>query len=136
MIKNKLYWLPLIALFIVGIVWLASQNHGYVLIVSHPYRIQVSLNFLLIFLALSFLGLHYSLRLVRFLLKLPTNRRSKKELMHLKAANMALLDGINALADSDFEKAKVAAELAQKFTQNTALEKLIKMLVTEKTNKN
>lgn len=128
MIKNKLYWLPLMALILVALVWLASHNQGYVLIVRHPYRIQISLNFLLILIALSFLGLHYSLRLMRFLQKLPANRRSKKEFSRLKSGNTALLDGMQALAENDFEKAEAATKLAQKFIQNTDLEKLIKIL--------
>jgi HemY protein len=45
-------------LVLIALVWLASNNEGYVLIVRTPYRIQISFNFFLVVFVLSFLGLH------------------------------------------------------------------------------
>lgn len=133
--KTKLYWLPIVALLFVSIVWLASQNHGYVLIVRPPYRIQISLNLLLILFIFGFFGLHYSLRFINFLQRLPANRRSKKEAMRLKAGNTTLLEGMHALAEGDFAKAEASAKLAQTLIQNSDLEKLIKKLAAENNRK-
>lgn len=119
-------------LLLISIIWLASNNEGYVLIVRSPFRIQISFNFLLIVLVLGFLGLHYCLRFVNFLRWLPLKRRSKKETMRLKAGNAALLEGMHALAEGDFEKAESAARLAQELIQNSDLEKLIQALAAAK----
>jgi HemY protein len=119
-------------LILAGLVWLASNNEGYVLIVRTPYRIQISFNFFLAVIVLCFLGLHYSLRFVNFLRWLPLKRRSKKETLRLKAGNAVLLEGMHALAEGDLEKAEASAKLAQELIQNSDLEKLIQALATAK----
>lgn len=119
-------------LLLVALVWLASNNEGYVLIVRTPYRVQISFNFLLVVFVVCFLGLHYSLRFVHFLRWLPLKRRNKKETMRLKVGNAALLEGMHALAEGDFEKAEASAKLAQELIQNSDLEKLIQALAAAK----
>ena len=119
-------------LLLAALVWLASNNEGYVLIVRTPYRVQISFNFLLVVFVVCFLGLHYSLRFVHFLRWLPLKRRNKKETMRLKAGNAALLEGMHALAEGDFEKAEASAKLAQELIQNSDLEKLIQALADAK----
>jgi HemY protein len=132
MIKRKIFWWLLMFLLLVSLVWLASNNQGYVLIVRSPYRVQISFNFLLILFVLSFFGLHYCLRFMHFLRRLPASRRSKKESLRLKAGNAALLEGMHALAEGDFDKAEASAKLAQELIQNSDLEKLIRTLAVEK----
>jgi len=119
-------------LLLVSLVWLISNNEGYVLIVRTPYRVQISFNFLLLVFVVCFLGLHYSLRFVHFLRWLPLKRRNKKETMRLKAGNAALLEGMHALAEGDFEKAEASAKLAQELIQNSDLEKLIQAVAAAK----
>lgn len=132
MIKHRMLWWLLMFLVLAGLVWLASNNEGYVLIVRTPYRIQISFNFFLAVIVLCFLGLHYSLRFVNFLRWLPLKRRSKKETLRLKAGNAVLLEGMHALAEGDLEKAEASAKLAQELIQNSDLEKLIQALATAK----
>ena len=132
MIKRRIIWWLLMPLLLVVMVWLASNNEGYVLIVRTPYRVQISFNFLLVVFVVCFLGLHYSLRFVHFLRWLPLKRRNKKETMRLKAGNAALLEGMHALAEGDFEKAEASAKLAQELIQNSDLEKLIQALAAAK----
>lgn len=117
---------------LVGIVWLASNNAGYVLIVRPPYRLQFSFNFLLILIVLGFLGLHYCLRFVHYLRRLPVNRRSKQNAQRLQASNAALLEGMHALAEGDFESAEVAVKHAYDLIQNADHEKLMAALAAEK----
>ncbi len=132
MIKRRILWWLLMPLLLVSLVWLISNNEGYVLIVRTPYRVQISFNFLLLVFVVCFLGLHYSLRFVNFLRWLPLKRRSKKETMKLKAGNAALLEGMHALAEGDFEKAEASAKLAQELIDNSDLEKLIQALTDAK----
>lgn len=119
-------------ILLVGLVWLASNNEGYVLIVRTPYRIQISFNFFLVVFVLSLLGLHYCLRFMHFLRWLPFKRRSKNETLRLKAGNAVLLEGMHALAEGDFAKAEASAQLAQELIQNSDLEKLIQALAAAK----
>lgn len=119
-------------LILVSLIWLVSNNEGYVLIVRNPYRIQISFNFLLALFVVSFFGLHYCLRFVHFLRRMPSKNRSKKETLNLKAGNAALLEGMHALAEGDFEKAEASAKLAQDLIQNSDLEKLIRALAAAK----
>ena len=119
-------------LLLACLVWLVSNNQGYVLIVRTPYRIQISFNFFMAVYVLSLLGLHYCLRFLHFLRWLPLKKRSKKETLNLKAGNAALLQGMHALAEGDFEKAEASAKLAQELIQNFDLEKLMLALATAK----
>ena len=131
MTRKFLWWLLMFVL-LVSAVWLASNNQGYVLIVRSPYRVQFSFNFSLIVMVLAFLAMHYSLRLVNYLRRLPANRRNKKETQRLIASNAALLESLHALAEGDFEKAEVAVKHAHDLIQSADHEKLILALAREK----
>ncbi len=132
MLKNKLLWWLLSLFVVLFIIWLASNNQGYVLIIRSPYRIQISFNFFLLLFVLSVFGLHQCLRFLRFLRHLPTIRRNKRELLRLKAGNTALLEGMHALAIGNFEAAETSAKLARELIQNSDLENLIQKLNSEK----
>lgn len=132
MIKRKLFWWLLMLILLIIVVWLAGNNEGYVLIVRPPYRLQFSFNFLLILVVLGFLAIHYFLRFILFLRRLPANKRSKQEAQRLKASNEALLEGMHALAEGDFERAEVAVKHAHDLIQNADHEKLIAALAAEK----
>lgn len=128
---RKLLWWLLMFLLLVGVVWLAGNNQGYVLIVRSPYRLQFSFNFSLIVMVLGFFAIHYFLRLVHYLRHLPATRRSKKEKQRLIASNAALLEGMHALADGDYAKAEIAVKQAYDLIQNAEHEKLIETLAAQ-----
>ncbi|NOU25303.1 MAG: heme biosynthesis protein HemY [Methylotenera sp.] len=132
MLKGKFFWWLLMILLLISVVWLASNNQGYVLIVRPPFRWQFSFNFLLILIVLSFLVLHYILRFVHYLRRLPAIRLSKKEAERLQASNDALLEGMHALAEGDFESAEVAVKHAHELIQNANHEKILAALALEK----
>lgn len=129
--RDILWWLFVLSVA-VGLLLLLTSNQGYVLIVRNPYRIQISFNFLLLVFVLMFIALHYFLRFVHFLRRMPSKKRSRQETLRLKAGNAALLEGMHALAEGDIEKAEVSAKLAQDLIQNSDLEKLIQALATAK----
>jgi uncharacterized protein HemY len=132
MIKRKIFWWLFMALLLIAVMLIASNNQGYVLIVRPPYRLQFSFNFLLILIVLGFLLLHYFLRFVHFLRFLPANRRNKQEAQRLKASNDWLLEGMHALAEGDFESAETAINHAHDLIQNADHEKLLAALALEK----
>lgn len=132
MIKRKILWWLLMFFLLICLVWLTSNNKGYVLIVRPPYRLQFSFNFLLMLIVLGFLLLHYFLRFVHFLRFLPANRRNKQEAQRLKASNDSLLIGMQALAEGDFEGAEKAIQHAHDLVQNVDHEKIMVALAEEK----
>lgn len=142
MIKRRLFWWLFMFVLLVSVVWLASNNEGYVLVVRSPYRFQFSFNFLLILMVLGFLLLHYCLRFILFLRRLPANKRSKKEAKRLKESNEALLEGLHALADGDYQKAETAttrahdlihdANIDSTSMDSANLEKVIETIAFEK----
>ena len=131
-IKRKIFWWSLMLLLLVATVWLASNNQGYVLIVRSPYRFQFSFNFLLILIVLSFLAIHFLLRFIHFLRRLPANRRRKKEAQWLKDSNIALLEGMHALARGDLAKAETATKRAHHLIRNNELAALIEIILEQK----
>ncbi|NOS96201.1 MAG: heme biosynthesis protein HemY [Methylotenera sp.] len=133
MMKRKILWWALMLLLLVSLVWLAGNNQGYVLIVRTPYRVQISFNFLLILFVLGFFALHYCLRALHFVRNIPANKRGKQQVLRLKAANAALLEGMQALMDGDEKKAGVAAKLAHDLIQHPDLETLMQKLAANKT---
>jgi len=126
-------WWALMLLLLVSLVWLAGNNQGYVLIVRTPYRVQISFNFLLILFVLGFFALHYCLRALHFVRNIPASKRGKQKVLRLKAANAALLEGMQALMDGDEKKAEVAAKLAHDLIQHPDLETLVQKLAANKT---
>jgi len=81
--------------------------------------------------------LHYLLRFILFLRRLPANKRSKKETKRLKETNEALLEGLHALADGDYQKAEDATKRAHDLIHDvnidsTNLEKVIETIASEK----
>ena len=119
-------------LALILIVVLASNNEGYILIVRSPYRVQFSFNFFLIFVVISFLFVHYCLRLVHFFRRVPASKRSKKESQRLQESNEALLEGLHALADGDYIQAEAATKRAHDLIHDANLEKLIQTIAVEK----
>lgn len=130
MTRKFLWWL-LMCMLLVAAVWFISNNQGYVLIVRAPYRLQFSFNFLLILMVVGFLVMHYCLRFILFLRRLPANRRSLRETQRLIASNAALLEGMNALAEGDFAQAEVAVKKAYDLIQNAEHEKLMETLAAQ-----
>lgn len=120
------------SLILVSIVWFVSHNSGYVLVIRPPYRLQFSFNFFLILMVIGFLSIHYCLRLVHFLRRFPANKRSKQETQRLKASHEALLEGMHALAEGNFESAETAVKHAYNLIQSADHEKLLAALAAEK----
>jgi HemY protein len=95
-----LFWFLLLAIAAVVAALAAKLNSGYALLVAPPYRIELSLNLLLILVVGGFLLLYFGLRMVARTVQLPTQvrlwRRQQKEQRaraKLDAAVVALLEG-------------------------------------------
>lgn len=125
MLKRKLIWWLIIAILIAVGISLLGDNHGHIIMVRTPYRIQLSFNLLLLLIVVGFFALHYCLRLMGFLRKLPAKLKAKKEIKQLQSTQLALIESIEALVNDDYEHATRAVKRAQTKVENETLTTLI-----------
>lgn len=120
-----LIWLLLVLTAAVGLALLISANDGYVLLVQPPYRIELSLNLLIVLLVIGFLSLHGLLRLIGYMLHLPGHVRDYKQAQRRKEAHAALLEGLHALAEGRYGKSEKAAARALQLGEDAGLSALV-----------
>ncbi len=106
---RALFWVLLLAALAVGITLAARYNAGYVLLVLHPYRIELSLNFLAALLLIGFAALYVLLRVVAHAVRLPNQVRQFRERRRLARAAQALFAAVQAYFEGRYAKAEKAA---------------------------
>lgn len=104
---------------------LAGSSDGYVLIVQPPYRVEISVNLLIVLLASSFFVLYSLLRLVQYTLRLPENVRKYKREQRRKNAHHALLESLHAIVEGRYAKAEKAASTALDLGEDAGLSALV-----------
>lgn len=88
----------------------AGNNQGTVTVFWPPYRIDLSLNLVLLLLAGTFFVLHVALRALSALLALPHQARGWRAQRLERAMNAGLLDALSHLTAGRFIRARKAAE--------------------------
>lgn len=103
-----------IALFAmaVAVALFAVSNRATVTIFWSPYRVDASLNLVILVVALAFIVLHFALRTLSAFLNVPKQAREWRLLHRERASHAALLDGWLHLAAGRYVRARKAAELA------------------------
>lgn len=103
----------LLALFAVAVATalFAGNNQGTVTLYWPPYRVDLSLNLVLLLLALAFVTLHLALRALSGLLHIPVQAKRWRLLYKERAMHVALLDSLSHLVAGRFVRARKAAEL-------------------------
>lgn len=120
-------FLRLLLLFAIaiGLAVAARFNIGNVVLFYPPHRIDLSLNFFLLLVALVFLLLYAVLHTIRMTREMPGRvaayRRERRE----RAGNQALRDALKALFEGRFGHAEKAATLAADLPENAGLAALI-----------
>ena len=104
-----LFWFLLIIATAVGLSLLASSDHGYVLLVRPPYRVEFSLNFLVVAVLLLFVLFHLILRLIHYTQRLPSDVRAYKQTKRLQAAHASLIEALQKEAEGEYKTAETAA---------------------------
>lgn len=132
MIKRKLLWWLIIVIVIAIGVSLLGDNHGHIIMVRNPYRIQFSFNFFLLLLVLGFFAMHYGLRLMGYFKKLPAKLRAKKEIKALNQTQVALVDSVDALLRDDYKNAVRSVKKAQGKSDNPAIAALLEKIETKR----
>jgi HemY protein len=120
-----LVWLLFILGGAVALSLVFGSNDGYVLLVQPPYRVEFSLNLLVILLVLGFASLHGTLRLIQYTLHLPENVRKFKQAQRRKEAHQAMLQGLHALVEGRYAKAETAAARALELGEDAGLSALV-----------
>lgn len=120
-----LFWLLLILALAVGVDLVASSNSGYVLIVRPPYRLELSLNLLLVLIVLAFVLLHLTLRFINYTRRLPASVRKYKEEQRLRRGHAALVESLHAMVEGHYAAAQKAAARAFDLGEDAELSALI-----------
>jgi HemY protein len=95
----------------VAVALFAGNNRATITLFWSPYRVDLSLNLVLLILLLLFFVLHYALRALSALLSVPQQARNWRLLYKERAAHAALMDGWLHLAAGRYVRARKAAEL-------------------------
>ncbi|HEV7802705.1 MAG TPA: heme biosynthesis HemY N-terminal domain-containing protein, partial [Burkholderiales bacterium] len=93
----------------VGLVVAARYNDGYVLVVLPPYRVEVSLNLLVVLLAAGFVVLYVFVRLIMTAVQTPARVRQYRLARRRETAQSALLAALEAYFEGRYAKAEQAA---------------------------
>lgn len=89
----------------------AGNNHSTVTVFWAPYRVDLSLNLVLLLLAGGFVVLHFALRALSGLLRIPLQAKRWRLLQKERTIDSALLDSMSHLFSGRFVRARKAAEL-------------------------
>jgi HemY protein len=101
----------LLALFAVAVATalFAGNNQSTLTLFWPPYRIDLSLNLVLLTLVAAFVGLHLALRALAALFEMPVQARRWRAQQKERAAHTALLDALGHLLSGRFIRARKAA---------------------------
>lgn len=107
---RALLWLLLLAGMAVGLSLAARYNDGYALLVLPPWRVEVSLNFLILVLIGGFLFFHAALRLISAMLRLPASVQAFRAARTRARADAGVRDTLTLLAEGRFARALKRAD--------------------------
>ena len=104
-------WLLSLFGMAVAVALFAGNNQGTITVFWPPYRLDLSLNLVLLLLALLFVTLHLALRALAALFAMPGHARRWRLQHQERALYAALLDALSHLMAGRFIRARKAAEL-------------------------
>ncbi|MBI4985802.1 MAG: heme biosynthesis protein HemY [Rhodocyclales bacterium] len=107
-----LLWLLTLAALAVGLSLAARYNDGYVLFVLPPWRVEISLNLLLVLQVLGFLLLYLLLRTLANTLSLPDKVRLFRARRAREQAEKALVEAMRLMQEGRYGHALKSAEQA------------------------
>ena len=96
------FWLLALFFFAVAVTLGAKYNSGYVLVVSPPYRIELSLNLLVAVLLVVLFIAYFVLRLIVIASRLPAEVRDFRARQRREKAHAAMIDGLKAFFEGRY----------------------------------
>lgn len=106
---KALVWIVAIVAVAVGLTLLAHYNAGYVLLALPPYRVEFSLNLLLVLLAAAFVVGYVGVRLVAGTVRLPAQVREYRLARRREKARATLLEALHEYFSGRYARAEKAA---------------------------
>jgi HemY protein len=107
-----LFWFLSLAAAAVVVALAVRLNAGYALLVSPPYRIELSLNLLLLLIGGGFVALYLSLRLIVRTLRLPEQVRAWRRQQKIDRARTLQDSAVVALLEGRYGKSRQQAQAA------------------------
>ncbi|GAB3626386.1 heme biosynthesis protein HemY [Pandoraea terrae] len=120
-----LIWLTLLFAVAAGFAVLATFNHGQVVMLVPPYRIDVSLNLFVLAILLLFLALYVIVRILRNIYKMPERVAAYRNRQRSRRANIALRDAVAFLFAGRYTRAEKAAREAAEQADNRGVASII-----------
>ncbi len=118
---RTLLWVVAIAGLAVGLTLAAARNSGYVLLTLPPYRIEISLNLLVILLVIGFAAAYALARAVAAALRLPRQVREHRLARRREKAWASLLEALQEYLAGRFRRAEQAAAATMELGESPGL---------------
>lgn len=122
---RALFWLIGLFSLAVGLSLAARSNEGYALLVLPPWRVELSLNLLVLIGVLGFVFLYLTLRLVVNTLRMPDQVRAFRQRKRQEKARRALNAAVLSLFEGRYGQAIKSAETAEKEGEAPGLAALV-----------
>ena len=107
---RALLWVVLIAMLAAGFVAAGRYNTGYALFVLTPYRVEISLNLLVLLLITAFILGYFALRVIAGTLRLPRQVQEYRAARRANQAHAALVETVREFLAARYARAEKAAE--------------------------
>lgn len=120
-----LFWFLLLAVAAVVAALMVKLNAGYALLVSPPYRIELSLNLLLVLVVGSFFLIYLTLRLITRAVQLPETVRAWRRQQKIERARAKQDAALVALLEGRYGKARQHAEEALQIPGSSGLNAIV-----------
>jgi len=118
-------WSVVLAVVAVGVALLARQSDGYVVIVAAPYRVELSLNLLVVLVLAGYLAFHLLARLVETLVAIPARVRAYRAERARSRARHSLNDALLAFFQGRYASAEKSAAAAMEGDESRAVAAII-----------
>ena len=109
---KALVWIVGITVLAVALTLAARYNAGYVLLTLPPYRVEFSLNFLIVLLVAGFIAGYAAVRFVSATLDLPRQVREYRLARRREAARASLMEALHEYFAGRYSRAEKAAAAA------------------------
>ena len=120
-----LFWFLLLAGAAVAVALAAKLTSGYALFVAPPYRVELSLNLLLVLMLAGFVVVHLLLRATRRALGLPEEVRAMRRRRNQERARAKQDAAVVALLEGRYGRARQYAEEALAVPQSSGLSAMV-----------
>ncbi len=118
---KALFWVVAICALAVGLVVAARYNTGYVLLLLPPYRVELSLNLMVVLLFLAFAVSYLLVRMVSGTVRLPAQVREYRVARRRQKAQATLLAALHEFFAGRYARAEQAAANSIELGEHAAL---------------